>query len=237
MKTKNLLALTGLLSALLLATVTAYAQGGGPGGGFGGGPGGGGGGFGGGPGGGGFGPGGGGGGFGGGGRGGGFNIDATQVRQAIFDALRQQMEVTNDDDWKVINDQVQKVYDATLTANNNNQGTTKLLTLVMANLFGGGQGGFGGGPGGGAGMGGGRGNRGGNGMAALLGGNTQPLPEEDALQRSIDNKASATELRAAIDKLTAARKAQRAKLQKAQDDLRQLLTVRQEAILCSLGLL
>jgi hypothetical protein len=44
-------------------------------------------------------------------------------------------------------------------------------------------------------------------------------------------------MKAAITKVMDARKAKLAKLQKAQDDLRQLLSVRQEAIACSLGIL
>jgi len=44
-------------------------------------------------------------------------------------------------------------------------------------------------------------------------------------------------LKAAIAKLGDARKAKATKLQKAQDELRQILTVRQEAIATSLGLL
>ena len=63
------------------------------------------------------------------------------------------------------------------------------------------------------------------------------MPEEDALQRAIDAKASSQELKAAIAKLGDARKAKATKLQKAQDELRQILTVRQEAIATSLGLL
>ena len=153
--------------------VTVDAQGGG--GGFG--PGGGGGGFGGGGGGGGFGGGGGGGGFGpgGGGGGGGFrrgNIDPEQIRQALLDALRQEIEVTNDDDWKVISDQVIKVYDASQAAAGT-QGTARLRRSPCRSLFGGGAGGggFGGGPGG---AGGGRGNFGGRGGGGAVSG----LPAE-----------------------------------------------------------
>ena len=129
MKMKNLLALASATLALCLMALTVNAQGGGgPGGGFG--PGGG-------AGGGGFGPGGGGGGgfgAGGGGGGGGFGrggvqIDAAQIQQALLDSLRQEFEVTNDDDWKIISDQVMKVYTAAQDYLAASQNITRLAQL------------------------------------------------------------------------------------------------------------
>ncbi len=226
MKMKNWIALTGMTLALGFAAITVDAQGGG-GGGFG--PGGGGGGFGpGGGGGGGYGPGGGGG---GGGRRG-FNIDPAQIRQQVMDALRQEFEVTDDQEWSIIGGQIGKVYDAATAGGGvTTFNVQKLIQLAFANANGGGgQGGGFGGQGGGGGRG------GGGGLAALFGGGT-PSAEDDALQHAIDSKASPEQLKAAITKVMDARKAKLAKLQKAQDDLRQLLTVRQEAIACSLGIL
>lgn len=250
MKTKQLLALTGITLALCLAAATVVAQqpqgggGGAAGGGGFGGPGGGGG-FGG-AGGGGFG-GQGGGGFGGpggggfGGQGGGFgggrgNYDPAQmqeqIKQALLDALRQEFEVTDDAEWKVISDQVMKVYDAETQGAAAGLNIGRLLQSAMGNM----RGGAGGPGGGGAAFAGGNGRRNG-GLGALLGGNNAPDPEGDALQQAIDSKASPTELKAAIARVMEARKARQAKLQKAQSDLRQVLSVRQEAIACSLGLL
>ena len=226
MKTKHLMTLAGMTLALCLSAATVYGQGGG--GGFGGA-------------GGGFGPGGGGGGgFGGAGGRRGMNMDPTQIRQMLLDGLRQQFEVTDDQEWSLISGQLGKVYDAATAGGGvTSFNVQKLLQVALTSAYGGAQGGGGpGGPGGPGGFGGpgGGGRNGGGGLGALFGGGT-PAPEDDALQHLIDSKASAEQLKAAITKVTDARKARLAKLQKAQDDLRQLLSVRQEAIACSLGIL
>jgi hypothetical protein len=57
------------------------------------------------------------------------------------------------------------------------------------------------------------------------------------LQKVIDIKASNAELKAAIAKFVDARKQKQATLEQAQADLKKLLSVRQEAIAYSLGLL
>ncbi|MGC3961414.1 MAG: hypothetical protein QM813_26860 [Verrucomicrobiota bacterium] len=99
----------------------------------------------------------------------------------------------------------------------------KVTDARMAIGFGGrGFGGRGGGPGG---QGGGRGGFG------------QPNPDAEALQKVIDAKASNNETKAAIDKYVAARKAKQAELEKAQANLRKVLTPRQEAIATLNGLL
>jgi len=85
--------------------------------------------------------------------------------------------------------------------------------------------GFGGRGGGQGGQGGGRGGFG------------QPNPDAEALQKAIDAKASNAELKAALDKYTAARKAKQAELEKAQANLRKVLTPRQEAVATLNGLL
>ncbi len=66
----------------------------------------------------------------------------------------------------------------------------------------------------------------------------RPLSAEaQALQQAIDAKASPEELKAKIAALKAARAQKQADLESAQAELRKLLTVRQEAIATSLGLL
>jgi hypothetical protein len=64
-----------------------------------------------------------------------------------------------------------------------------------------------------------------------------PSPEAEALQKAIDSKAGAAELKTAMAKFRESRKANEAKLAKAQEELRAVLSVRQEAIALSLGLL
>jgi hypothetical protein len=62
-------------------------------------------------------------------------------------------------------------------------------------------------------------------------------PELDALRKALDNKASAAETKAKLADLRAARKQKEAELEKAQDNLRAILSVRQEAVAVTLGLL
>lgn len=62
-------------------------------------------------------------------------------------------------------------------------------------------------------------------------------PEADALNRAIEGKASNAELKAAVARVQESRKAKQAELEKAQAALRQVLSVRQEAIATANGLL
>ncbi len=140
----------------------------------------------------------------GGGRG---NFDPEQMRQRMMERVKEQLEVKNDDEWKVLEPLVQKVFDA-----------RRDTMSGMGRMFG--RGGRGGG-------GGDQGNR------PRFG--PEPGPEETALQKAIDSKASKEELKTAIAKFRDARKAKEAKLQTAQDDLRKVLTLRQEAIAIANG--
>jgi Spy/CpxP family protein refolding chaperone len=156
------------------------------------------------------------GGAGGGGRGGRGNFDPAQFRQRMMDNLKQTLEVTNDDEWKAIEPRIQKIMD-----------------LRRESFSGMGRGMFGRGP------------RGGDnaqpsdqGQSRRGGfGSSTPNPERDALQKAIDSKAAKAELKAALDKYTASRKAKQAEMEKAQAALRELLTPRQEAIATLDGLL
>lgn len=145
----------------------------------------------------------------GGGGGGRGNFDPAEFQKRMMDRLKEQLEITDDKEWQAIEPMIQKVTDAR-----------------MAIGFGGrGFGGRGGGPGGQGGPGGGRGGFG------------QPNPDAEALQKAIDAKASNAELKAALDKYTASRKAKQAELEKAQANLRKVLTPRQEAVATLNGLL
>jgi len=59
----------------------------------------------------------------------------------------------------------------------------------------------------------------------------------DSLQEAIDSSASATDLKTTLEKYHQARKERMAKLERAQDDLRKVLTIRQEIQAILLGLL
>lgn len=85
------------------------------------------------------------------------------------------------------------------------------------------------------GMGFGRGGRGGD--ARGRGGRGETSPEADALHKAIEAKASAEELKAKLAKFRDARKEKEANLEQAQDELRKVLSVRQEAAAVLAGLL
>jgi hypothetical protein len=149
----------------------------------------------------------------GGGRRGGGNFDPAQFQQQMMDRFKERLEMTNDDEWAAVQGLVQKVMDA------------RRATFS-------GMGGFGGRRNGGAGGGDNGGRNGGRG-----GFNAPPSPEAEDLQKALDAKASPDELKAKLAKLRDARKTKEATLAKAQDDLRKVLTVRQEATAVSMGLL
>jgi hypothetical protein len=209
------LAAAALMLTLTTGHLMAQDDGGGPGGppggGFGGGPGG---------------PDGGGFGGGTGGPGGRGNFDPAQFRQMMMDNIRDRLEVTNDAEWQVIQPLVQKVLDSRQGGPGGGPGGMGMMMGRRNNNQNGDNGGPGG-PNGGNGQGNRRGGR----------GNQQPNPEADALQTAIDNNASNDDLKAAVTKLVESRKQKQAALEKAQSDLRGLLSVRQEAIAYSMGLL
>ncbi len=152
----------------------------------------------------------------GGGNGGGFrrgNFDPAQMQQRIMDNVRDELNFTNDTDWSAVQPLVQKVMDARRDVGFGN----------MGRLFGrnrGGQGGQGGG------------NRRGGGM---FGGQTSP--EQDALQKAIDEDAPSAQIKDLLAKYQASQKTKQAKLEQAQADLRAVLSTKQEAQATLLGLL
>ena len=81
----------------------------------------------------------------------------------------------------------------------------------------------------------GRGGRGADGRARRGGGESSP--EAEALQKAIDSKASPEELKTKLAKYRDAHKEKEAKLDAAQEDLRKVLSVRQEAAAVLGGLL
>lgn len=141
---------------------------------------------------------------------GGGNWDPAQMQQRMMERIKEQLEITNDSEWRAIEPLIVKVTEA----------RRETAGMGMAAMM---RGGRGGGPGG-------QGGRGGG----MFG---EPNPAADALQRAIDSKGSASELKTAMAKYRDARKAAEEKLQKAQDDLRKVLTTRQEAILLANGTL
>ncbi len=102
-----------------------------------------------------------------GGPGGGGNWDPAQMRQRMMERMREEFDVKDDTEWKLISERIEKVNDA----------RRETAGRGMGMMFGGG--GRGGGQGGG---GGGRGGFGG-----------EPMPEQDALQKAVESNAPADE--------------------------------------------
>jgi Spy/CpxP family protein refolding chaperone len=151
--------------------------------------------------------GGGGGGFGGGG-GGGF--DPAAFQQRMMDNVREQLNFTNDADWSAVQPLVQKVMDARRDAGG--AGFGRLFRRRNADNNGGGGGG---------------GNRFG----------PPPSPEAQALQSALDNNAPDAQVKDLLTKYQAAQKTKQAALKQAQENLRAVLTPRQEAQATLLGLI
>jgi len=145
-----------------------------------------------------------------------FNPEEMQARMSA--ALKERFGVTSDDEWNLIMERINKV--------NELRRTSMAGGMALRGLFGGP-----GGPGGPNGQGGGgRGNRpGGFGPVSN--------PEVDALQTAVTDKAPDAEIKARLERLREVRKTNEATLAKAQEDLRAVLSVRQEAVAVLIGLL
>jgi hypothetical protein len=144
------------------------------------------------------------------------NMDPQQIQQLIqqrmMDYVREQLVVTNDDEWTVIQGRLSKVIQGKMESAMSNMGGMRGMM--------------------------GR-NRGNNGSGAPRGfaGFGQPDPDAEALQKALDAKAPTDQIKAALAKLRESRKRKEAALAAAQDQLRQVLSFRQEATLVSLGML
>ncbi|MEO5957815.1 MAG: hypothetical protein ABIZ49_02675 [Opitutaceae bacterium] len=136
------------------------------------------------------------------------NFDPAQMQQQMMERLRDRFGVTDDAEWKAISDRITAVTELQRTAGGGRGG-------AFAALGGGGRGGQGGG----------RGLRGGG------------SPEQDALNQAITDKLPDAEIKSRLARLRDARKANEEKVTKAQEDLRAVLDVRQEAVAVVMGLL
>ncbi len=155
---------------------------------------------------------------GGGGRGGRANRDPAQFLARRMEQYRQQLGVTSDDEWKVIQPRIEKVMQAQReTRVAGFRGMRRGGTTAGSQTTGGASAT-------------GRSNRGGR-------SSTPPSPEVQALQQALDSQASAEDVKAKLAKVREVVKQREASLVKAQDDLRAVLTTRQEAVAVLAGLL
>lgn len=150
----------------------------------------------------------------GGGQRGGGNFDPEQMRQRMEERMRESFGVTDDAEWKIISERIQKVNEARRDAVGGMGGMRGMMGAFR--------------PPGGDNAG------GGQGRGARFGG--EPSPEEEALAQAIESKASKEQLKTAMAKYREARKASEEKLVKAQDDLKAVLSVPQEAVALRMGL-
>ncbi len=153
------------------------------------------------------------------------NFDPEQMRQRQMEMYKERLEVKDDAEWKVVQERIEKV-----TAARREVGAGGGFGMGFGGRRGGGGGAGGGGDNAGDG-----GNRRAGGGGGFRGG--EPSPEAEALQKAVDSKASADEIKQKLAKLRDARKEKEAKLEKAQEDLRKVLSVRQEASAVLVGLL
>ncbi len=123
--------------------------------------------------------------------------------------LREQFGVTDDAEWTLISERLTKL--------------SEIRRSAGGGMGRGGPGGPGGGPGGPSSRGG-RGGPSGN-------------PEQDSLRAAITEKLPDAEVKSRLDRLREVRKQNEAKVAKAQEELRAVLSVRQEAVAVMFGLL
>lgn len=136
------------------------------------------------------------------------NFDPAEMQQRIMENIRKEMSVTNNDEWKVIETRVQKVMDA----------RREVGFPGMGRMWGR------------------RGGPDGNADRPRRGGFANPSPELEALQKAIDSNAPVEQVKAAVQKYRESRKAKEAVLEKAQAELQKVLSVKQEAVAVSFGL-
>lgn len=130
-----------------------------------------------------------------------------QVQQRFLTSLRDQMEVTNDTEWNAMEPLLNKVVQAETESMISGMGGMGMIRMFM-------------------------GNRGGN--IPSLG---QSDPEGDALQKLLDDGAPTRQIRDALARYNDARKRKADELTRNREQLRKILTPRQEAILVLSGLL
>jgi hypothetical protein len=145
------------------------------------------------------------------------NFDPAQMKQDMMDRLRDQMEIKDDQEWQAIEPKLSKVFD------------TGRDVMAMR----------------GRGFGGGRRRNNNTDTAGNAGDNArprrnpfgEPSPAIEALQKAIDDKAPSADIKTKLAAVRTEYKDKQAKLLAAQEDLRGVLTPRQEAIATVNGLL
>lgn len=142
----------------------------------------------------------------GGGRGGRGNFDPAQMQQRINERIKEQFGST-DEEWKAIEPLVTKVNEARMAGMGG-----------MGRMFGGGR------------------NRGGDQQGNRPRFGPEPSAEETALSEAIEKGAPKDELKAKMAAYRKVKAAKEAELKTAQENLKKVLTTKQEAIALEMGL-
>lgn len=144
----------------------------------------------------------------GGGRGGRGNFDPAQMQQRMNERIKERFGST-DEEWKAIEPLVTKVNEARMAS----------AAGGMRSMFGGRNRG---------------GNNGDQGNRPRFG--PEPSAEETALSDAIENNASKDDLKAKMADFRKAKAAKEAELKTAQENLKKVLTTKQEAVALEMGL-
>lgn len=137
---------------------------------------------------------------------GGGNWDPAQMQQRIMERVQEQLGFTDGAEWDAVKPLVQKVMDARREVGFGGMGR-----MMGGRNRGGDQGGRGG----------------------MFG---QTSPEQEALQKAIDDNAPASQIKDLLAKYKKSQEAKQAKLEAAQDALKAVLSTKQEAEAYLLGL-
>lgn len=135
------------------------------------------------------------------GNGQGRNFDPAQFQQRMLEQVRQNLNITNAEEWSAIKPLFQKVIDAQREVRNGSMG----------------------GPPGGP-----------RGRSPSI---VQSSAEQQTLQKAVEDNSPVQQIKDALAKYRAARQANQARLEAAQDNLKAVLSTRQEAQAVLLGLL
>lgn len=138
----------------------------------------------------------------------GANFDPAQFQQRMMDNIKQRMGLTNET-WDAVQPLIQKVMDARREASSFGRfgGRRSESTSTSGDAAG----------------------------QRRAGGGSNP--DAEALQKAIDSSVPAAQVKAALEKYRESRKGKKAALEQAQEDLRKVLSVKQEAQAVLLGLL
>jgi len=134
-------------------------------------------------------------------------MDPQQMRQRMMDRMREQLQAS-EDEWAVLQPRIERINEAQRATRGGGWGGAQR-----------------------------RGRGGDDQQQASQGPQTPVAQASQALRQAIDNNASADEIVQKLEAYRAARQQAEAELKAAQDDLRELVTPRQEAVLVMLGIL